>query len=137
MVKKKDRKRKAKPRRLASNQQEKEAKTLADEQVENPVTNQIEKKAADIMIEQDPQPAGETSLDVEARNQVINLFTEANVEEIRDRVRKARATSSRLMRTYDTFLDQMCKIPKIGVQLSWFFVLLPFVIFAFVILHPH
>ena len=29
-------------------------------------------------------------------------------------------------------LDQMCKIPKIGVKLSWFFVLLPFVVFAFV-----
>ena len=31
-------------------------------------------------------------------------------------------------------LDQMCKIPKIGVQLSWFFVLLPFVVYAFVII---
>lgn len=31
-------------------------------------------------------------------------------------------------------LDQMCKIPKIGIKLSWFFVLLPFVVYSFVII---
>ncbi len=31
-------------------------------------------------------------------------------------------------------LNEICKIPKTGKKLSWFFVLLPFIIYAFVII---